>query len=144
MSVPVKMAAAEAHWNTSDDPDFNIIAVSDKKNGENKFAISVPGMLSFMSYNTFGQSVEGINDLQEEMAANYGEGDYIPYCPGTKHRDSYITKVLLETIDNSQEQVLCLQLKNGQYRTLMYVECYLVTPDFMALHKKRVKNSCSF
>ena len=70
-----------------------------------------------------------------------GEGDYILYCPGTKHSDSYITKVLLETIDNSQEQVLCLQLKNGQYRTLMYVECYLVTPDFMALHKKRVKTS---
>jgi len=75
---PMKMAAADAHWNTADNPDWAIIAFPDKAQGRNSFDIKVPGVLSFLSYNQFGRQVEGINDIQKEMAAQYGAGDYIP------------------------------------------------------------------
>ncbi|MCL2496553.1 MAG: cytochrome ubiquinol oxidase subunit I, partial [Clostridiales bacterium] len=75
---PMKMAAADAHWNTADKPDWPIIAIPDKTRGQNAFAIKVPGLLSFLSYNQFGRQVDGINDVQKEMAATYGAGDYIP------------------------------------------------------------------
>jgi len=75
---PMKMAAADAHWNTADNPDWAIIAIPDKTQGRNTFAVKVPGMLSFLSYNRFGRQVEGINDLQKDMAVQYGAGDYVP------------------------------------------------------------------
>lgn len=75
---PMKMAAAEAHWNTDDPAAFNVIAFPNTAEGENRFDLSIPGLLSLMSYNQLGRQVEGINDLQEEMAATYGEGNYIP------------------------------------------------------------------
>ncbi|MCL1983355.1 MAG: cytochrome ubiquinol oxidase subunit I [Clostridiales bacterium] len=75
---PMKMAVADAHWNTSDNPDWAIIAFPDKANGENSFALKVPGMLSFLSYSEFGRQVDGINDIQKEMVAEYGVDDYVP------------------------------------------------------------------
>lgn len=75
---PMKMAVADAHWNTADKPDWAIIAFPDKANGKNAFALKIPGMLSFLSYSEFGRQVDGINDLQREMVGEYGAGDYIP------------------------------------------------------------------
>ena len=77
-------------------------------------------------------------EAKDSSQNKIGEGDYILYCPGTKYNDSYITKILLETIDGSSEQVLCIRMKNGQYRTISHLHCYLANPDFIALHKKRV------
>ena len=75
---PMKMAAADAHWNTADKPDWPIIAFPNTAQGKNSFAIKVPGLLSFLSYNQFGRQVEGINDVQKEMAAKHGPDNYIP------------------------------------------------------------------
>ncbi|MCL1975104.1 MAG: cytochrome ubiquinol oxidase subunit I [Firmicutes bacterium] len=75
---PMKMAVADAHWNTADKPDWPVIAFPNKAKGVNAFAIKVPGLLSFLSYNQFGRQVDGINDLQKEMTAKYGADDYIP------------------------------------------------------------------
>ena len=75
---PMKMAAADAHWNTADKPDWAIIAFPNTAKGENAFAIKIPGLLSFLSYNQFGRQVEGINDVQKDMVAAYGPDNYIP------------------------------------------------------------------
>jgi cytochrome d ubiquinol oxidase subunit I len=75
---PMKMAAADAHWNTADAPDWAVIAFPDKAGKQNSFAFKISGLLSFLSYNKFGQQVEGINDIQKSMSAQYGAGDYIP------------------------------------------------------------------
>lgn len=75
---PMKMAAAEAHWETADPANFIALAGIDQENGQNSWEIAVPNMLSFLSYNSFSGEVRGIHDLQAEYTAQYGEGNYIP------------------------------------------------------------------
>lgn len=75
---PMKMAAAEAHWETEDPASFVAIAAIDEEKGENTFSIEIPNMLSFMTYNSFRGEVKGIHDLQAEYTAQYGEGNYVP------------------------------------------------------------------
>lgn len=75
---PMKMAAAEAHWETADPAPFVAVAVVDEEKQENSFEITIPRMLSFLSYNTFDGEVKGLKDLQAEAEAQYGPGNYIP------------------------------------------------------------------
>lgn len=75
---PMKMAAAEAHWETEDPASFVAIAAIDEETGENTFSIEIPYMLSFMTYNSFSGEVTGIHDLQAQYEAQYGAGDYVP------------------------------------------------------------------
>ncbi len=75
---PMKMAAAEALWETTDPAGLALVAAIDEENGENTFEIVLPRMLSFMMYNSFDGEVQGIHDLQAQMVAEHGEGNYIP------------------------------------------------------------------
>ena len=75
---PMKMAAAEAHWETEDPASFVAIAAIDEEKGENTFSIEIPNMLSFLTYNSFSGEVKGIHDLQAEYVEQYGEGNYVP------------------------------------------------------------------
>ena len=64
---PLKMAAAESLWETEQPASFSVVP-----------GVNIPGVLSFLSYNNFTQEVKGINDLNAEMVAKFGEGDYVP------------------------------------------------------------------
>lgn len=75
---PMKMAAAEALWDTEDPASMSLFTIGDEKKREDVFAIKVPGLLSFLAYNRFSGEVKGINDLQEEYVETYGPGDYVP------------------------------------------------------------------
>lgn len=75
---PMKLAAAEALWDTEDNAGLSIIAGIDEADQKNSFSIEVPGLLSFMATGTFGSTIEGIHQLQEEFVSTYGEGNYIP------------------------------------------------------------------
>jgi len=75
---PMKMAAAEAHWETADPAPFNIMAVIDEENQSNTSALEIPGLLSFLSYNKFSGEVPGINDLQAKYSEAFGPANYIP------------------------------------------------------------------
>ena len=78
-SQPMKMAAAEALWETSEDPaPFTVVAKIDSEAKENDIEIQIPFLLSFLSFNQFSGSLEGINQLQEMYVEKYGPGDYIP------------------------------------------------------------------
>lgn len=77
-SQPMKMAAAEAHWQTENPADLVLIAGVDQAGEKNTMEIKVPQMLSFLSYNSFTGEVKGIKDLQEEAVKTYGPGNYIP------------------------------------------------------------------
>ena len=75
---PMKMAAAEALWETQDPAGLALVAIIDEETGKNTFEIVLPGMLSFMTYNSFEGEVRGIHELQAEMETIHGEGDYVP------------------------------------------------------------------
>lgn len=78
-SQPMKMAAAEALWETSPDPaPFTVLAKINTEEKQNDFEIDIPVLLSFLSYNQFSGSLEGINELQAMYEEKYGPGDYIP------------------------------------------------------------------
>jgi cytochrome d ubiquinol oxidase subunit I len=77
-SQPMKMAAAEALWNTEDPASFSLISISDVEHRRDFFSIRIPGALSLMVYNRLSGEVKGINDLQQEFEALYGTGNYIP------------------------------------------------------------------
>ena len=75
---PMKMAAAEALWETENGAGFSLFAVGDVENGRNSVNLQIPKGLSFLATNTFDGEVQGINDLQEEYEKTYGAGDYKP------------------------------------------------------------------
>lgn len=76
---PMKMAAAEALWETSDDPaPWTVIAAIDPENQTNTAEFKVPYLLSFLSYSKFSGEVIGMKELQAQYEQEYGPGDYIP------------------------------------------------------------------
>ncbi|GGO86379.1 cytochrome ubiquinol oxidase subunit I [Wenjunlia tyrosinilytica] len=75
---PMKMAAAEALWDTEKPAPFSVFAYGDVEKGHNKVAIEVPGLLSFLAKDDFSSSVPGINDVNKAEQAKYGPGDYRP------------------------------------------------------------------
>lgn len=76
---PMKLAAAEALWDTSDDPaSFTVFTTIDTDNKENNYSLEIPAILSFLAFSEFSGSLEGMNQLQEEYVDKYGPGDYIP------------------------------------------------------------------
>ena len=79
---PMKSAATEAIWETTDSAPFYIFANIDQENKMNKSEIGVPGAVSFMIYGKTTGEVEGINDLNNKYQAAYGEGNYIPDVTG--------------------------------------------------------------
>ena len=77
---PMKMAAAEAHYETSTSAGFSLLAVApfEKNPGRSSFDLQVPGVLSFLATNSFSGEVKGVNDLQREYEERFGPGDYTP------------------------------------------------------------------
>jgi cytochrome d ubiquinol oxidase subunit I len=75
---PMKIAAAEALWQTENPASFSLFSVFDEEANEDRFAVRIPGVLSFLAYNQFSGEVKGINNLQMEYEAKFGPGDYVP------------------------------------------------------------------
>jgi cytochrome bd ubiquinol oxidase subunit I len=77
---PMKMAAAEALYETRDGAPFSLFAVAPFEATPERLThnIEVPKALSLLSTNTFDGRVEGIDDLQAAYEARYGPGEYRP------------------------------------------------------------------
>jgi cytochrome d ubiquinol oxidase subunit I len=75
---PMKMAAAEALWESEDPAAMSLFTIGNEKERRDVFAIRIPGALSLLSYNQLTGEVRGINDLQAEYETLYGPGDYVP------------------------------------------------------------------
>ena len=78
---PMKMAAAEALYNTQENAPFSLLTIGTLDGSRSVFQIGVPSMLSFMSTGNFNGVVEGVNDLEAKYDAQYGAGDYTPNIP---------------------------------------------------------------
>ncbi len=77
-SQPMKMAAAEALWESQNPASFSLITIGNEPELRDVFAIRIPGLLSLLAYNRFEGEVKGIRDLQAEYEQTYGPGNYIP------------------------------------------------------------------
>lgn len=75
---PMKMAAAEALWETENPAAMSIFTIGDEENLKDRFAIRIPRLLSFLAYNRFSGEVKGIRELQSTFEQRYGPGDYVP------------------------------------------------------------------
>ncbi|MDQ0994602.1 cytochrome ubiquinol oxidase subunit I [Streptomyces sp. V3I7] len=77
---PMKMAAAEALWDTQAPAPFSIFSVGNVNKGRNDIALEVPGALSFLAKSDFSSPVPGINNRADEQARQFGgtRADYLP------------------------------------------------------------------
>jgi cytochrome d ubiquinol oxidase subunit I len=75
---PMKMAAAEALWETADPAPMSLFTWGHEPEQRDRFALKVPGLLSFLAHNRFSGEVKGVRNLQQEYEARYGPGDYVP------------------------------------------------------------------
>ncbi|WP_432969004.1 cytochrome ubiquinol oxidase subunit I [Dactylosporangium sp. CA-233914] len=80
---PMKMAAAEALYDTSKPASFSVFTIGSLDGREEMYSVRIPSLLSFMATADPQGEVEGINDIQQRYNAQYGEGDYVPYVPVT-------------------------------------------------------------
>ena len=78
---PMKMAAAEALYATQAGAPFSLFAVGAPGAKEPFFSLEVPWLLSFLATGDPTATVQGIDDLQAQYAAQFGPGDYVPVVP---------------------------------------------------------------
>ena len=88
---PMKMAAAEALYDTEKPAGFSIFTLGSLDGSSEKFAVKVPNLLSFLATGSPDSEVTGINDLRAKYENKYGQdpgatyysGDYTPMIPLT-------------------------------------------------------------
>lgn len=75
---PMKMASAEALWNSADPAPMSLITIGDLTQTREIYSLRVPNLLSLLAYNRLTGKVEGIYDLQAQYEKQYGPGIYYP------------------------------------------------------------------
>ena len=76
---PMKIAAAEAQWDTCEPCSFSAFQIGGGKNDENpQKVIAIPHLLSILATLRWDGEVTGLNELQAQYEQQYGPGDYIP------------------------------------------------------------------
>jgi cytochrome d ubiquinol oxidase subunit I len=76
---PMKMAAAEALWDTEQPASMSLFTIGDMTIRRDVFAIRLPAVLSILACNRTDCAVEGINQLQARYETQYGPGNYVPF-----------------------------------------------------------------
>ncbi len=76
---PMKIAAAEAQWETCQPCSFSAFQVGGGNNDQNPSKIiRIPHLLSILATNSWDGRVEGLNQLQSQYEQRYGPGSYVP------------------------------------------------------------------
>ena len=77
---PMKIAAAEALWNTCPSHcSFSAIQIGGGKNDETPTQIiNIPDLLSILATNHVDGEVQGLNQINSQYQKEYGPGDYVP------------------------------------------------------------------
>ncbi len=80
---PMKMAAAEATFNTVCDADasFSVFTLGTPDGKTELFSVRIPYLLSVLSNHTFDGCVHGINDLNAEYATKYAATGLTDFTP---------------------------------------------------------------
>jgi cytochrome d ubiquinol oxidase subunit I len=80
---PMKMAAAEALYETRSPAPLSLFAIGPLKAnpGEPTINVEVPALLSLIDDFSTTSTIRGIDELQREAVAQYGPGNYVPNVP---------------------------------------------------------------
>jgi cytochrome bd ubiquinol oxidase subunit I len=78
VTQPMKMAAAEALWNSENPAALSIFTWGDEQGRKDVFSIRLSPLLSLLAYGRPYGEVQGINDLQAKYESQFGPGDYVP------------------------------------------------------------------
>ncbi|WP_161151966.1 cytochrome ubiquinol oxidase subunit I [Pseudonocardia sp. SID8383] len=78
---PMKMATAEALYDTVAPASFSVFTIGSLDGTRELWSLRVPRLLSFLATGTWDGEVEGIHQLQEEAVAAFGPGLYTPDIP---------------------------------------------------------------
>jgi cytochrome d ubiquinol oxidase subunit I len=80
---PMKMAAAEALYNTSAPASFSLVTIGSLNGGKELWSVRVPYLLSLIATLNPHGTVQGINNVQRAYVKKYGPGSYKPVVPVT-------------------------------------------------------------
>jgi cytochrome d ubiquinol oxidase subunit I len=76
---PMKIAAAEANWNTCQPCSFSVFQIGGGNNDQTpKKIIEIPHLLSVLADGTWNGQVLGLNQVQAQYTQQYGPGNYVP------------------------------------------------------------------
>ncbi|MCB0283559.1 MAG: cytochrome ubiquinol oxidase subunit I [Calditrichaeota bacterium] len=75
---PMKVAAAEAIWETENPAGLSLFTVGNEAKMEDVFSIRVPHLVSILAFNSLEGEIKGIRNLQQEYEEKFGPGDYAP------------------------------------------------------------------
>ncbi len=78
---PMKMAAAEALYETAAPAPFSLFTLGTLNGSAPIYSLDVPNGLSLLATHTLDGQVQGINDLQRQYEQQYGPGNYKPNIP---------------------------------------------------------------
>jgi cytochrome d ubiquinol oxidase subunit I len=76
---PMKIAAAEAQWNTCQPCSFSLFQIGGGNNDQTPTQIiEIPHLLSLLATNHWNGQVVGMNQLQAQYSQQFGPGNYVP------------------------------------------------------------------
>jgi cytochrome bd ubiquinol oxidase subunit I len=76
---PMKIAAAEAQWNTCQPCSFSLFQIGGGNNDQTPTQIlEIPHLLSLLATNHLNGQVIGMNQLQAQYTKQFGPGNYVP------------------------------------------------------------------
>ncbi len=76
---PMKIAAAEAQWNTCQPCSFSLFQIGGGKEDQTPTQIlEVPHLLSLLATNSWNGQVLGLNQVNAQYQKEYGPGNYVP------------------------------------------------------------------
>ncbi len=80
---PMKMAAAEALYNTESPASFSLFTIGSLSGGKELWSVRVPYLLSLIATLNPHGTVQGINNVERAYQKKYGPGSYKPVIPVT-------------------------------------------------------------
>ncbi len=78
---PMKMAAAEALYETSAPAPFSLLTIGSLDGSQPLWSLEIPHGLSLLATHTWDGEVQGINNIQAQYEQQFGPGDYKPNIP---------------------------------------------------------------
>ena len=76
---PMKIAAAEAQWETCQPCSFSAFQIGGGNNDQDPTkVIAIPHLLSMLATLSWNGEVTGLNELQAQYEQQYGPGNYVP------------------------------------------------------------------